>query len=151
MADPQVGRLSISTEQRDLLYERIYRNLAGIDSLWNALSEGEFDRADRLSHELIDELTLVMNDLGWGERDDDQPIKLETSPEILRRVVERLHLEAKELDQVIDGREAADENRRLSAACEELLNALAERDEHRNSSMKISQESVIPRPGEGER
>lgn len=119
--DPQGGRFSISAEQRDLLYERIYRHLAGVDSLWHAVSDGKFEEADRLSLELCDELTLVVKDLGWGERDDDRPIALQTPPEIVRRVLERLCGEAEELDQAIDLREVADENRQLITACKELL------------------------------
>jgi hypothetical protein len=124
VASPQGGRLSVSPDQRDLLYERIYRNLAGIDFVWEAAREEEFDKANRLGLKYCDELTLVIEDLGWGDRSSDRPIELKTPPEVFRRVLERLRSEAEELEPVIDVRGAAEENRRLLAACEELLKTL---------------------------
>lgn len=116
--------LLISRKQRDLLYERIYRHLAGIDAVWLAASSGDFDKADRLSHILCDELTLVMDDLGWGVQNEDRHIEVSTSPLIVRGVLERLRAEAEVLDPDIDVCDAAAENRELIATCDQLLTSL---------------------------
>ena len=117
------NRLVISQKQRDVLYEHIFRHLAGIDAVWLAASSGEFQKADRLSHILCEELSLVMEDLGWGSP-GREAVELSTSPHIVRRVLERLRSEARVLDPEIDLREAAASNSELITTCDQLLESL---------------------------
>jgi hypothetical protein len=51
------GRLVISGEQRDLLFERIARNLARADGLSLALQLGEIAKVDRLGRDLSSNTT----------------------------------------------------------------------------------------------
>ncbi|HET8956075.1 MAG TPA: hypothetical protein VFN18_10495 [Solirubrobacterales bacterium] len=134
--------LSVSRQQRDLLYERIFRHLAGIDAVWFAASSGAFHEADRLGRAFCDELILVMDDLHWGPiHDCDRPIKISTPPRVVRVVLERLRAEAIVLEDEIDVREAAVENRELITTCDELLESI--QDESRGSS----HDTPIPRRG----
>lgn len=115
------GRLVVPKEQRDLLLERILRNLARLDDLCFAVRKGESEKAERLGHHLWQELALVTNDLGWGDRRGERCIEVSTSPLIVRGVLERLRAEAEALDADIDLRDPAAENRELIAACNQLL------------------------------
>jgi hypothetical protein len=114
----------ISPEQRDLLYDRILVHLSGIDAVWLAASKEEFETANRLGHEFCDELQLVLNDLGWGERNGEEPVELSTPPEVVQRVL--LHLrdmigaEPEDIHALL----AVEKNAETRAACEELLAAL---------------------------
>ncbi|HVD41092.1 MAG TPA: hypothetical protein VNC16_08840 [Solirubrobacterales bacterium] len=117
------ARLSISKEQRDLLFERIISDLAGAEAILEAVRGEEWDKADRLSRNLCNGLTFVMNDLGWVV-DNERPIEVSTSPLVVREVLEQLRAEAKDLDPHIDVRGAAEENQELIATCERLLTSL---------------------------
>jgi len=114
----------IGRKQRDLLYERIYRHLAGIDAVWRAASAEKFHEADQLGHNLCGELSLVMEDLGWGTRSDERPIEVSTPLAVVRGVLERLRTEAEGLHPEIDLRDGAAENRELIDTCSELLVSL---------------------------
>ena len=141
------NRFVISGKQRNLLYEHIFRHLAGIDAVWLAASSGEFQKADRLSHILCQELTLVMDDLGWGTQSNDS-VELSTSPHIVRNVLERLRSEAKVLDPEIDVREAAADNRELITTCDQLLAALDSRESGHGSAGRADE--PVAGFGEGE-
>lgn len=118
------GGLSISKEQRSLLFERILRGLARGPDVLLAVHMGEPDKAERLGHNLWQELGLVVNDLGWRDPTDDRPIEISTSALILRGVLERVRAEAESLDPHIDLREDAAENRQLIRTCDEILGCL---------------------------
>lgn len=118
------GGFVIGRRQRDLLYERIYRHLAGIDAVWLAASTEKFHEADQLGHNLCEELSLVMEDLGWGTRSDERPIEVSTPPAVVRGVLERLRTEAEGLHPEIDLRDGAAENRELIDTCNQLLVSL---------------------------
>lgn len=59
--------LTISAEERDLLHNRVLVHLSGIDAVWLAARNRDFEAANRLGGEFCDELQLVMDDLGWGD------------------------------------------------------------------------------------
>ncbi|HEX5984176.1 MAG TPA: hypothetical protein VFY69_08220 [Solirubrobacterales bacterium] len=125
--------ITISAEDRDLIYHRILLHLSGIDAVWLAARHHDFSRANQLSQEFCDELHLVMDDLGWGETRGDEPVNLTSSPEALRRVFERMRDVASEEDEHIRAgeraepdapREREEENRQVRAVCERVLAAL---------------------------
>jgi hypothetical protein len=125
--------ITISAEDRDLIYHRILLHLSGIDAVWLAARHRDFARADRLGREFCDELHLVMDDLGWGETRRDGPVELTSPPEALRRVFKRMRDVAAEEDaQLRAGEEAQpdapdereEENRQVRAVCERVLAAL---------------------------
>lgn len=59
--------LFISAEQPNLLYKRIVVHLSGMDRPYLTVDDEDFNAADRIGHELTDELQLLMGHLGWGE------------------------------------------------------------------------------------
>lgn len=122
-----MSALTITREQRDSLYDEISSGLPGIGDVWLAVEAEDFAAATRLGREFADDLELVLNDLGWGagvELPDE--IELTTSPEVLKRVLERLRDRGLLRDEMErEERRSAEESpanpRRLSATCEELL------------------------------
>jgi hypothetical protein len=118
--------VTISSRQRDLLYDRIFMHLSGIDGVWLAVAQERFDDAQRLGREFSDELRLIVDDLGWGKRTDDEPFRLTTPPEVVRRVVERIAAMAEaenavEEEERIAARGAEEENRLVREACKQVL------------------------------
>lgn len=87
--------MTITAAERDALYEHIYVRLSGIGDVWMAIEAGDFARAGRLGREFSDDLRLVLDDLGWGERGAG-PLELRTPPEVLRRIFHRIHAVAEE-------------------------------------------------------
>lgn len=123
--------ISISPQQRDLLYDRILVHLSGIDDVWMAASTEDFETADRLAHEFCDGLHLITEDLGWGEHGDSEPVVLTAPPDILRRVLERLRLTvasegADELEERNELRDLAEVNREIRETCDQVLTELGE-------------------------
>jgi hypothetical protein len=111
----------ISAEQRDVLYGRIVTDLSGIDGVYLALEEGDFAKTDQLSQRFCDDLQLVRSDLGWGKRSENKPIELKSSPEVLRRVLERFRGEDEALEEEANELDLVERARRLIAVCSELL------------------------------
>jgi len=117
--------VEITASERDALYEQIYVRLSGIDDVWLAAQTEDFERADRLARELIDELLLVRDDLGWGPG-AGEPLRLTTEPDVLRRVLTRMQrqaeaqLEAEEQERE-EGRRREEQRRRLMDACRRVL------------------------------
>lgn len=121
--------ITISANERDLLYHRIFIHLSGIDAVWLAARHRDFARADRLGQEFCDELHLVMDDLGWGETRGDGPVELTSPPETLRRVFERLREAAEDensgLGQAPEAAEGVEEeNQEIQTLCDRALAAL---------------------------
>lgn len=121
--------VTLSARQRDLLYDRILVHLSGIDDLWNAAMNDQFDVAERLGREFSDELRLVVDDLGWGERSSDEPLELTTPPDVVRRVIERIAaiVEAEDVaeeEERVALRDAEEERRRLRETCSQVLRDL---------------------------
>jgi hypothetical protein len=122
--------MTISPEERDALYNRLLICLTGIDDVYTAVQEENWERAQDLGEEFSDLLRLACSDLGWGGgRQDAYP--LQTPPEVLRRAVtilreaagkDRAHFE-KERDKVS---EEVDDARNLEEICERILAGLGQ-------------------------
>lgn len=87
------SHLSVSTEQRRLLFERILRNLSRGPEVLLAVHIGESNKAERIGHNLWQELGLVVNDLGWRDPADDdleaRAVQLRLAARALRREIEK--------------------------------------------------------------
>lgn len=122
--------VTITAEQRDALYDRILDRLSGIGDVWLVASSQDFATADRLGREYSDELRLVVDDLGWGDRPDSGGVELKSSPDVLRRVFARLRdTTATERKPQATGwaesRNLEERNRLVSEACANVLRDLA--------------------------
>jgi hypothetical protein len=120
----------ISAGERDALYDRILIHLSGIDAVYLAVEERNFEAAERLSQEFCDELHLVMDGLGWGER-QQREVALMSPPDVVRRVISRLRKDAEALE-VLDEQKRAelqqreDRNQRVRETCDRVLAVLGE-------------------------
>src|SRR6478752_5326363 len=85
--------ITLSGRQRDLLYDVVADRLTGIDDVWRAADEGEWERAQRLGREFSDLLRLVVDDLGWG-RGREEAVDLTSPPDVLQRAIEAVRREA---------------------------------------------------------
>lgn len=117
--------ITISGQERDALYRQILIRLTGIDTVYTAVEEGDWETAQRLGLEFSDLLRFVCDDLGWGER-ANRSLVLATPPDVLRRAAgvlreaaafEREHHERKRDEAAEDVAEA----QRLQQACERIL------------------------------
>jgi hypothetical protein len=81
--------VSITPEQRDVLYEQALVRLSGIGDELAAAIRGDVETATRLGREYSDELRLILDDLGWGEGSGGA-VELSTPPPVLRRVLGRM-------------------------------------------------------------
>jgi len=104
--------VQVTAAERDALYDQVFVRLSGIDSLWLAAQNEKWEEADRLAQEYVDDLRLVLEDLGWGEGSGTAR-ELRTPPDVLRRVLTRMQKQA-EAQQ-----EAEDEEREESRLREE--------------------------------
>jgi hypothetical protein len=121
--------VTITAEQRDALYDRFLDRLSGIEDVWLAASSADYDTADRLGREYSDELRLVLDDLGWGDRHDGEDIELTTDSDVLRRVFGRLRdstagERAAQATSWAEGRVLERRNRLVGEACATVLEAL---------------------------
>lgn len=82
--------ITITAEQRNLLYEEILDRLSGIDDVRMAVEKQDYEAAQRLGVAFSDDLRLVTEDLGWGESAPSKTIELKTPPDVLRRSLDRL-------------------------------------------------------------
>jgi hypothetical protein len=117
--------LTITPEQRDALYEQILDRLSGIGDVWLAVCSENFDAAERLGREYSDDLRLVLDDLGFGDGSGEM-IELTTPPDVLQRVLSRLHDLAVEQDRAeADERAEAEDyrtrNRLVRDTCRRVL------------------------------
>jgi hypothetical protein len=58
--------VTITAEQRDLLYDEFLDRLSGIDDVRLAVVKEDYEAAQRLGMAISDDLRLVTEDLGWG-------------------------------------------------------------------------------------
>jgi hypothetical protein len=121
-----VRTVAITHDQRDALYDRILDRLSGIGDVWLAASAENYETAERLGREYSDDLRLVLNDLGWGERPDTGAMELTTPPDVLRRVFVRLRDSAagERVQQQAgwtESRELEERNRLIGEACRLVL------------------------------
>lgn len=117
--------LTLTSLQRDLLYDQLLDRLSGIGDIWLAIDAEDFEGADRLGREFIEDLTLISDDLGWGEGNRD-PVELTTPPEILRRALSR-HCDLalkRDASEVLERREltiAKEHNEAIVQACRDVM------------------------------
>lgn len=125
---------TISGEQRVALYELVRDHLGGLNDVWIAMEENkDFATAERLGREFAKDFRLL-EDLGWGEDDDQEAVELTMPIVELAQILKRLHGEAEASLPGSPQERASREDdertdRRLLAAmdtCEELLVALDE-------------------------
>jgi hypothetical protein len=86
--------VTITRYQRDALYQDLLTHLSGIGDLWLAINRDDFETADRLGHEFVAELRLIVEDLGWGDGPEAETVELTLSPAELRGVLGRLRARA---------------------------------------------------------
>jgi hypothetical protein len=117
--------VTITSEERDALYERIVTRLSGIDDVYRAVEEEDWETAQALGQEFSDLLGLICTDLGWGDS-AEETFDLSTHPKALSRAarvlrelaqVDRTHHEGESRE----AEEGADEARYLQQTCERLL------------------------------
>jgi hypothetical protein len=118
--------LTITAEQRNLLYDNILEHLSGIGDIELARRQEDYETARRLGIAFSDELRLTSEDLGWSEEAPAEVIVLKTPPDVLRRALTRLRdvalgLDASEEVERAELRENAERNHLVVAACRRVL------------------------------
>jgi hypothetical protein len=117
--------LTITAEQRDVLYEHVLVRLTGINDINLALEQGEFEEAARLCDEFADFLRLLHDDLGWGDKAQG-PVELKSPPGVigrsLARVKQRAETEARlEAEETAELEERRTQNRLVRETCSSVL------------------------------
>lgn len=107
---------TITTAQRNVLYDDILIRITAIGDVLTVIERGEFDKAQKLADEFADYLRLLADDLGWGKLPESR-IELQSPPEVLRRSLERLRRIAE-----IEDKEETDE--RAAVRSREARNVL---------------------------
>lgn len=127
--------ITITAGERNALYGEIVVRLSGIDALYRAIQAEDFEQAERFGREYCDYLLVLLDDLGWGEVPPAHPgdFELSTAPDVLHRVLERLHIAAAsqlETDKHRTRGAQADEafTEFVMATCSGALEALADDD-----------------------
>jgi hypothetical protein len=120
--------LTITSAQRDALYDQILDRLSGIGDIELAIQSGNYDAAERLGREYSDDLRLLLDDLGFGQR-DGRPVPLTSPPEVLRRVLPRLRelaegMAASQEPEWLEVHGLRTRNRLVVEACESVLSSL---------------------------
>jgi hypothetical protein len=87
--------ITITAAQRDALYDDVLTHLSGIDGLWLVIKREDYATADRFGREFADDLTLIVEDLGWGA-ESSKIVELTTPPDVLRRVLGQLRRRAEQ-------------------------------------------------------
>lgn len=85
--------ITISGEERDLIYSRLRIDLHAIEDLMPTVERGEYEEADRLASAVADALRLIVEDLRWGPGTGGG-IEVSSPPELLLRVLGRLEEES---------------------------------------------------------
>lgn len=80
----------LSRAQRDALREEVIAALTGLDDVLIAIRHEEFAHA-RMLRQRCEALFRLLDDLGWGERDDGERFVLTLAPEVLTLAVSYLH------------------------------------------------------------
>jgi hypothetical protein len=123
-------RITISTEQRDALYDQLLDRLSGIGDIEIAIEAEKLESAERLSREYSEDLQLLVNDLGFGAS-DGEPVELTSPPEVLRRALPRLrdlaagHSASQEAE-LAELRLIRDRSRLIGEACASVLEELGD-------------------------
>jgi hypothetical protein len=120
--------ITVTAEQRDALYEQIAIRLTGIDGVFKAFSERDFEVFERLAREFSDNLRLMLDDLGMGAG-SGEAVELTSPPDVVRRVMERLRSAAESRNAVEKKEQSeAEANRAQNVlvleTCQSVLSAL---------------------------
>ncbi len=116
---------TLTRDDRDALYGLIVVRLSGIDDVYRAVEDEDWEAAQRLGQEFSALLRLVCEDLGWGPG-KEEALTLSTPPDVLARAAsslremakrDRIHYE----DESRSAEEEAKEARGLEQTCERLL------------------------------
>jgi hypothetical protein len=115
----------ITAAQRDALYDQILDRLSGIGDIEVAIEWENYAAAERLGREYSDDLQLLLDDLGFGNRSGER-VELTASPEVLRRIFPRMRQQAESHTASLDAElaqvgEIKERNRLVSEACEIVL------------------------------
>jgi len=85
---------TIDRDQRDGLYELVRNHLGSIEDFWVALERTKnFAKAERLGLEFAEDFRLLQ-DIGWGEKDERKTFDLTMPEHDLMELLQRLHAEA---------------------------------------------------------
>lgn len=123
-----MSAITITSAQRDALYEEIYAGLPGIEDVWLAACAADYAKATELGRNYSDDLRLLLDDLGWGEG-SEADVELTTPPEVLRRVLGRLRESAQSHGARVDvelakARKDHDHSQLVVETCDSLLERL---------------------------
>jgi hypothetical protein len=130
---------TIDREQREGLYELIRNHLGSIEDFFVALERTkDFAKAERLGLEFAEDFRLLQ-DIGWGEKDERETFELTMPAHDLMELLQRLHAEAVPVlveagDEAQSSREDAETDRRFQLGyetCNKLLDALDPREADR--------------------
>lgn len=133
------GHIEISAHQRDALYELIRNHLGSVEDFFVALERTkDFAKAERLGLEFAEDFRLLQ-DIGWGEKDERETFELTMPAHDLMELLQRLHAEAVPVlvetgAEAESSREDAETNRRFQLGyevCNKLLDELDPREADR--------------------
>ena len=77
--------VTITGAQRDAVYELVITRLTAIGDVWLSVKRREFADAKKLGGEFAEDLRLL-EDLGWAETIDHEPVVLTQPPQELARL-----------------------------------------------------------------
>jgi hypothetical protein len=120
--------ITITREERDALYRRITTRLNGIDDVYRAVEDEDWEAAQKLGQEFSDLLRFVCTDIGWGEGTGES-VRLAAPPDVVARAVGAVREMARADGSHFAGeRQAAEEQEHealdLQRTCERLLRDL---------------------------
>ncbi len=123
-------KFTITAEQRDALHDQIVDRMSGIGDFELAIRMENYDTAERIGREYADDLRLLLDDLRIGNGDGES-VELQTPPEVLRRVLVRLHdLAARHaaglVVELAEARRLEERNRFVIEASQHVLDQLEE-------------------------
>ena len=121
--------ITIDRDQREGLYELVRNHLGSVEDFWVALERTrDFAKAERLGLEFAEDF-LLLQDMGWDERDGRDGFDLTMPPHDLMELLQRLHSEAVRAliesgSEAQSSRDDAETDRRVQLgyeACNRLL------------------------------
>jgi hypothetical protein len=85
-----VAPVTLTRQQRDVIYGQLLVELTAIGDIYIALSNGDYDTAKRYRRQFEDDLRLL-DDLGWEPDPSAQQFEITMERHDLARSVARLH------------------------------------------------------------
>jgi hypothetical protein len=137
---------TINRDQRDGLYELVRNHLGSIEDFWVALERTkDFAMAERLGLEFAEDFRLLQ-DIGWGEKDERETFDLTMPEHDLMELLQRLQGEAVNVlvesgTEAQMSREDAETDQRFQVGyevCNKLLAELDTREENRGRAGRPS-------------